>query len=50
MPILALLKPTMFKNFLIMHENGIKANQLLNGHLTFEFCSIKKSPATMNFK
>jgi len=50
MPILALLKPTMFKKFRIMHENGIKANQLLNGHLTFEFCSIKKSPAMLNFK
>ena len=47
MPILALLKPRMFEKFLIMHENGIKANQLLNGHLTFD---IKKSPATLNFK
>ena len=34
----------------IMHKNGIKASQLLNGHLTFEYCSIKKSPATLNFK
>ena len=29
-----------------MHENGIKANH----HLTFEFCFIKNSSATLNFK
>ena len=33
-----------------MRENWVKANQFSNGHLKFEFYSIKALPASSNFK